>query len=57
MTTGQPNPMLTLVPTDCARCGATSETVLRDRELLPDADAVCCEIADPAGPLGTILRG
>src|SRR6266705_1419289 len=46
MTSGQPNPMLTLVRADCARCGATSETVQRDRELLPSANGVCCEIAD-----------
>jgi hypothetical protein len=38
------SPMLTLVNADCARCGSTRETVLRDRELL--ADTVCCDIAD-----------
>ena len=39
------NPMLlTLVYADCARCGSTSETVQRDREL--SANAVCCEIAE-----------
>jgi Txe/YoeB family toxin of Txe-Axe toxin-antitoxin module len=38
--------MLTLVHADCARCGATSETVQRDRELRPAADVVCCELDD-----------
>jgi hypothetical protein len=33
--------MLTLVYVTCARCGSTRETVIRDRELNPDA--VCCE--------------
>jgi hypothetical protein len=42
----QPNPMLTLVHADCARCGATSDTVRLDRELLPVADSVCWEIAE-----------
>ena len=36
-----PNPMLTMVAVPCVRCGSTAETVLRDRELQPDA--VCCE--------------
>jgi hypothetical protein len=40
------NPMLTLVHADCVRCGATSETVQRDRELRPAADAVCCDLDD-----------
>jgi hypothetical protein len=40
------NPMLTLVGVECTRCGSTSETVQRDRELLPAADIVCCDIAD-----------
>ena len=38
------NPLLTLVSTDCARCGATQETVQRDREIRPAA--VCCELED-----------
>jgi hypothetical protein len=46
------NPMLTTVRADCARCGATAETVRRDRELRPAANAasasnvVCCDLAD-----------
>ena len=39
-------PMLTLVSADRAQCGATRETVRRDRELRADAGAVCCEIAE-----------
>lgn len=46
MSNGLLNPMLTLVSADCARCGATSETVKRDRELQPSAETVCCDIAD-----------
>jgi hypothetical protein len=40
------NPMLTLVGADCTRCGASSETVQRDRELRPAADLACCDLAD-----------
>jgi hypothetical protein len=40
------NPMLTLVNADCVRCGSTSETVQRDREVRPLADAVCCDLDD-----------
>ena len=40
------NAMLTLVHADCAECGSTRDTVLRDRELLADADVVCCDIAE-----------
>ena len=36
--------MLTLVHADCARCGSTRETVLRGRELQPEA--VCCDLED-----------
>jgi hypothetical protein len=40
------NPMLTLVNADCAQCGSTAQTVQREREVLANADAVCCEIED-----------
>jgi hypothetical protein len=40
--------MLTLVYVNCAQCGSTRETVLRDRELNPDA--VCCEPEPAAVP-------
>jgi hypothetical protein len=40
--------MLTLVYVNCAQCGSTRETVLRDRELNPDA--VCCETGPAAVP-------
>ena len=40
--------LLTLVHADCARCGSTRDTVIRDRALLRHADAVCCEPIEPA---------
>jgi hypothetical protein len=57
MSSEQPNPMLTLVHTDCVNCGSNSEAVQRDRELLPSPNAVCCEVADlirldPREPFG-----
>ena len=39
-----PLSMLTLVYADCVECGSNRETVLRDRELQPDA--ICCEPAE-----------
>jgi hypothetical protein len=40
--------MLTLVYVNCVQCGSSRETVLRDRELNPDA--VCCQPEPAAVP-------